>query len=168
MLGFNEFELQGNVAVISVAFKGVRLQVLLDAADLEAVRQKGRLSVVKNGNTFYARFTSHKDKMYLHQFISGDVGAGMLSDHKNHDGLDNRRSNIVVRDKSGNGLNRKGPQSNNKSGARGVFWKPRNRKWGAKVQHKGKAINLGYFKNKSDAEAAVNLKVSQLLMAELP
>lgn len=42
----------------------------------------------------------------------------------------------------------------NSSGAKGVYWNKRNRKWHAQITHNHRKIHLGYFANLAAAAAA--------------
>jgi hypothetical protein len=65
-------------------------------------------------------------------------------DHKNGDGLDNRRRNIRVADVSQNAQNRKkGP--NRTSRYKGVSWRKESNKWRVKLGLRGNEICLGNF-----------------------
>lgn len=75
---------------------------------------------------------------------------GMVIDHINGDGLDNRRANLRHVTSSGNGHN-KGASPRNTSGFRGVSWMARRKMWRAYATVAGKRQHLGYFR---DAEAA--------------
>ena len=80
---------------------------------------------------------------------------GMDTDHRNGDGLDNRRCNLRICTKSQNSINRK-MQSNNTSGYRGVYWHKRDKKWLAHIKIDGKKINFGYCSTKEQAAEAYN------------
>lgn len=73
-------------------------------------------------------------------------------DHKNHNGLDNRRSNLRLTNRVQNGFNRCGAMINSKSGIRGVFWHKRDKLWIVKVTIKGKSHRVGGYKSKEEAE----------------
>lgn len=93
----------------------------------------------------------NKQYIYLHRFLlqtkKEDYG-----DHKNHNPLDNRRSNIRIVNKSQNAMNKK-MQSNNTSGIIGVTFR-RERKysyWKAYINIYGKHIHLLKTQNKEEA-----------------
>jgi len=71
-------------------------------------------------------------------------------DHINHNGLDNRRSNIRPATKSQNMRNQL-PGKRNKSGTVGVFWCSNHNRWKAQIRVDNKQIHLGSFVNKEDA-----------------
>lgn len=51
---------------------------------------------------------------------------------------------------------------NSKSGVRGVSWREDNKRWQAKVRHMKRDYHVGYFKDLSEAEAAVTAKRLEL------
>ena len=55
----------------------------------------------------------------LHSMIMG-VEKNTIIDHKNHNPLDNRKKNLRIVEPSNNSANRKGANSNNKTGVRNV------------------------------------------------
>jgi hypothetical protein len=78
---------------------------------------------------------------------------GRNVDHRNHDTLDNRRRNLRVCDHAQNAQNRR-RFKNNRSGHKGVCWRPECKKWRAYINVDNKRINLGNFDSKEAASAA--------------
>lgn len=74
-------------------------------------------------------------------------------DHINHNRVDNRLKNLREVTRQGNSKNRS-LYSFNTSGAIGVGWFERDKKWYSRIKVDGKLLHLGYFKNKQDAIAA--------------
>jgi hypothetical protein len=74
-------------------------------------------------------------------------------DHINQDRSDNRLSNLQSVDAETNGRNC-GLSGRNKSGRIGVHWRPREKKWRAKIRHEGRYVYLGQFSRFEDACAA--------------
>lgn len=96
-----------------------------------------------------------KGKCYtlkMHRLILG-LGPGdpCQADHANHDGLDNRRSNLRLATISQNAGNRR-KQSGTVSRYKGVCWASREQRWRDTIRVQGKRISLGYFD--AEAEAA--------------
>lgn len=96
----------------------------------------------------------------LHRVILGRILGYTLDpsevcDHVNHDGLDNRRSNLRVATQPQNSCNRALSRSSN-SGYKGVTWRPDQMKWRARIQVGKKPIPLGQFINLRDAVIAYN------------
>lgn len=86
----------------------------------------------------------------MHRLIM-DTDEGL--DHKNRNGLDNRRENLRIASKSQNGCNR-GPQRNNTSGFKGVTFHKKSGKWMARITIEGKTHYLGLFLSKEGAAIA--------------
>jgi hypothetical protein len=86
----------------------------------------------------------------LHRLITRAV-AGVVVDHVNRDGLDNRRQNLRL---STNAHSRLG--CDNTSGYKGVSWHKGTRKWQARASVGGVNRHLGLFKDPWDAAQAYN------------
>ena len=69
---------------------------------------------------YYAASQIGGKTVYMHRLIAGTPD-GLVTDHRNHDTLDNRRANLRVVTQSVNMLNRKGANSNSGTGVRGVY-----------------------------------------------
>ena len=98
----------------------------------------------------YAVYWDGKRNVYLHRFLLGSP-AGMIIDHINGDGLDNRRANLRICSNLENRRNQK-LRVDSASGYKGVC---RNSgKWQAKIRIEGKWHSLGLFVDKEDAARA--------------
>ncbi len=82
---------------------------------------------------------------------------GMDTDHKNRNGLDNRRHNLRICTRSQNNLN-KGREIRNKSGYKGVVWMPGKKLWRVNVAGE----YAGKFKNIIDAAKAYDKKAIEM------
>lgn len=71
-------------------------------------------------------------------------------DHKNRNKSDNRISNLRLATSSQNHINTGLPRHNT-SGAKGVFWHRKARKWQAQIQVDGSMIYLGLHRSKTAA-----------------
>lgn len=81
----------------------------------------------------------------MHREIMGlSEGDGLIVDHINMNGLDNRKINLRVVSCSLNNHHRR-KQRNNTSGYRGVSWHKGLNKWQAGIAVKNKWIHLGLF-----------------------
>ncbi len=74
-------------------------------------------------------------------------------DHRNCNGLDNRRCNLRRASNQQNVGNRR-RNLNNKSGVKGVHWHKVGNAWCAKIGQNGKRIHLGLFKTRKAAARA--------------
>ena len=82
-------------------------------------------------------------------------------DHINGDKTDNRIANLRLADHHENLWNMP-VYSSNKSGIKGVYWRPKNKAWGASITVNGSRKYLGSF-NTLD-EAKVTLKVARKII----
>ena len=134
----------------------------INVADLEhANKFKWRVSVQKRKDgsirSKYAisstpRSSGSRGAILLHRHLMKPPH-DLQVDHINGNGLDNRRFNLRIANKSENQQNSRTP-CNNTSGNKGVFWHKNKGKWMAQIGVNGKNIYLGIFKHKCDAEAA--------------
>jgi len=97
-------------------------------------------------------------RIHMHRQIM-NTPEEMICDHKNHNGLDNRRLNLRNCTVEQNNANRRKRATTH--GARapssqylGVSWCPRRKKWASYIKHKGRAKNLGLFAIEEDAARA--------------
>lgn len=105
------------------------------------------------GKTWYAQ--DGRERVRMHRLIMG-AKPGEIVDHINGNGLDNRRSNLRICTHRQNIINRRGANSNSKSGVRGVYWCKRAKRWAADVSF-GKSRMSRVFKNKTAAARAVKV-----------
>jgi len=82
-------------------------------------------------------------------------------DHEDRNSLNNNVGNLRLGGRSLQNHNR-GTQSNNTSGAVGVAWDKRARKWEVQLSHKGERFRLGRHTCKIEAARAVNDKIIEL------
>lgn len=68
-------------------------QVMLLSKEDESLLSKYRFYASKNPNGYYAKTTINGQKRYAHILVLGGI-AGKVIDHKNGNGLDNRRVNL--------------------------------------------------------------------------
>jgi hypothetical protein len=116
---------------------------IVDDADYEWLNQ-WKWSVVKRGKIWYAaRSESNPKKLiYMHRQILDFPDS--IVDHKNMNGLDNRRKNIRPATHAQN-LKNKGLTKSNSSGYKGVYWNKRDKKYQVIIQWNGKRKFIGLF-----------------------
>jgi hypothetical protein len=135
---------------------GNGLFALIDADDVSLV--SGHVWCVERvGDRSYAKANyKHSDgrwgQIRLHRLITA-AQDGFDVDHINRDGLDNRRSNLRIASRSENNMNAR-LRGDNKSGAKGVFWRADRGRWSAYINAYGQRKYLGHFLTKDAAEAA--------------
>ncbi|NGM81239.1 HNH endonuclease [Paenibacillus sp. 7124] len=98
--------------------------------------------------------------LYMHRQIT-ECPEGLVVDHINRDGLDNRRDNLRVCRREDNARNNNG-RSHNTSGYKGVTWHKQARKWAAQLTSKGVHYHLGLHATKESAARAYNAKAAEL------
>jgi hypothetical protein len=83
----------------------------------------------------------------------GEIPEGMLIDHKNGIGTDNRISNLRLATRQENNRNSK-KRKGSKSSYKGVSWHERQQKWNAVIQVDGVRHHIASFDNEEDAHKA--------------
>ena len=143
------------------AFRRIRMAqpryAKVDPADYKRLR-KHKFIARKGSNSFYAQMLepnviTAKKMLHMHQIIL-EVPEGMVVDHINNDGMDNRSANLRAATKAQNSYNRKKISRPCSSKYKGVCWHKKSLKWQAEVMFEKKSIFLGYFKNEIDAAKA--------------
>lgn len=102
-----------------------------------------------------------KDKEYLiHRFIM-NPNKGLYIDHKNHNKLDNRRSNLRICTQSENMGNSHAPNTNT-TGYKGVIWDKSKNRYKARIMKNGIMNYIGSYKDINEAGKAYNNKAVEL------
>jgi hypothetical protein len=108
----------------------------------------------KNGSTFYAMTNISGSSVQMHRIIT-NPNTGMIIDHINHNGLDNRRCNLricTILENNRNTVIRK----DNKSGYKGVYWSKQHKMWRAYIRIDTKPRHIGLFRDSIIAAKAYN------------
>jgi hypothetical protein len=139
-------------------------EAIIDACDVHLVEGVNWYAM-ENRNTFYAQRVlrtgpNKKTTIKMHRVITS-ADSGLEIDHKDGNGLNNRRSNMRIATRSQNSRNR-GKHSNNKSGFKGVSWNTRDRTWQAQITKDHKKIHLGNFPTPEQAHAAYRAAAAKL------
>lgn len=98
----------------------------------------------------------------MHRLILGLTDRKVHGDHKNGDGLDNRRSNLRPASSSQNGANRIKINCNNTTGFRGVYFRKKRNRYVSAIRANGKSITIGYFVTALEAALARDIKAREL------
>jgi hypothetical protein len=149
--------IEGNIAYVPLT-QGYEAVIDADDAPLvinsnwAAQVKRRRDGSVRTVYAFQMRGGRSDHRMfYMHRVIAG-VPEGMVTDHRDGDGLNNRRSNLRHATDLQNGRNMRLSAANT-SGVKGVYWAKRERRWVAEIRADGKQC-LGYFRSIEQAAAA--------------
>lgn len=152
----NEYYIKGDITEIVIVRKnGDKYSTLIDTEDFDKICNCISLAVhIQNlyqrtqyVKVYRGRINKTSDEL-LHRVILGDIPLGMVVDHINHNGLDNRKENLRICTVSENGHNRR-KQSTPKA-----KYLINENKWTIKISYEGKSINLGTYDTKELAESA--------------
>ena len=141
-----------------------QMNATIDAEDLERVSLH-RWRAFENGGIWYAATTmrcphcNRKWLVPLHRLVMRAKG-GELIDHRNGDGLDNRKENLRICTHAENMRNRR-RRKRCASQFKGVFRDGPNR-WRAAIHFNKQVFRLGSFRTELDAAKAYDAKAKQL------
>jgi hypothetical protein len=136
---------------------------LVDDEDYDALaRLKWHARWDKCAQTFYAARSVHGPgrkctTVRMHRQLLG-AAPGTMVDHRNHNGLDNRRANLRLCTRAENARNR--IKRLGRSRFKGVVWNVNA--WQASITRDGKVFNLGRFAHEDEAAAAYDLAAREL------
>lgn len=108
--------------------------------------------VSKGRNTLYAVRRCSNKVIRIHRILL-DCPENNMVDHINGNGLDNRKENLRICNKSQNNGNSK-LRVDNTSGFKGVFYHKSTKKWTSQIKINGKRKYLGLFTDKLEAKEA--------------
>ena len=125
------------------------LVALVDADDYDRVIRGWKWYAYHHGRTFYGTRRAQRPDgsittQRLHRVILGLVDPAVSVDHRNGDGLDNRKQNLRVATKAQNNQNTR-VRLDNRSGYRGVTWHKHTGRWRAQICVDGRRTHLGLF-----------------------
>lgn len=130
--------------------------ILFDDKYLEYFNQFN-WKILKRNNLKHVYRRYKNRNVYMHHEIL-KIKTGECIDHINGNGLDNRKINLRISNKSTNGMNR-GKSKRNKIGYKGVTFKKdckRDKPYRATIVINQKQIFLGHFKTAKEAAIAYN------------
>ncbi len=144
----NKYTFDGNTCYLHINGKYGKFVAILDANDFEKVKNYS-WSVIAGKYTYYVKTMVNRKTIRLHRLITACPNY-MQVDHRNRNGLDNRRINLKLVTNGENQQNKR-LLKNNTSGFNGVFWRKDRQRWVAYITINGKRIILGHKKTKEDA-----------------
>lgn len=159
---------EGNVAYVPLT-KGY--ETVIDFSDVNLVegfnwcahevRKKGSVCKVYAVRT--ALHSGRNVTVLMHRVVL-QAGREFEVDHRDSDGLNNRRSNLRIATPSENRKNQV-IGSRNTSGVKGVSWHRKAQKWLVQIHSEGKRTYLGLFAD-IDAAAAAYASASERIHGE--
>lgn len=138
--------------------------------------EQKRLDVLNNyhwtkDTKYFVRFKMNnykQRKIYQHreiwESVYGPIPNGLVIDHINGDGHDNRLENLRAVTMQANNHNR-GKTKRNTSGYKGVYWHKQHNKWHVQIMVKWKKRSLGLYDTAEDASRAYE-KASREMLCE--
>jgi hypothetical protein len=158
---FNDYRIEGEIAIIKLVKRdGREFDCIIDKEDLEKINFiRWHVRYAPDGDNWYATSCKYLGtidgkaryrNIHIHSIIMDVLGQPNIRvDHKNHDGLDNRKENLRLTNVIDNAKNRKSKNKNNSSGYRNVSWV--SNKWTVQLQVNGKNTVLGKFDDVHEA-----------------
>ncbi len=136
---------------------------LVDIEDYEWLSEY-KWYAMKMGHTYYATRNAYENgrckSILMHREIL-HTPRDLLSDHKNRNGLDNRKSNLRSCTRSQNQHNRR-PAHNGISRYKGVSLYKATGKWYARISINNKRIAIGHYIKEAEAAKAYDQKAKEL------
>ncbi len=141
-------------------------KAIVDMEDLPRLSRK-RWCAKKRHNTHYAIYTLKGEQRgqirYMHHLIMGKTPEGMEVDHRNGNGLDNRKSNLRFCTHKENSRSRRKVDPKASSRYKGVTWESSRKEWHVRITGiDGQRIFLGRFNSELDAARAYDEKAAEL------
>lgn len=131
---------------------------IIDAADYEWLSQyKWRAS--HNTGKWYAATTIKNKNVLMHRLIM-DPPEGMVVDHVNRNGLDNRHGNLRICTPQQNNYNCRRARGTSKY--KGVSFEKITGRWRASIVYRGERFNLGAYDSEEEAARAYDHKAIEL------
>ena len=132
---------------------------MVDDEDFEYLNQY-KWFAAKQKYTYYAcrkssKINGKRHTIIMHRVIMKLDSNDLIVDHKDHDGLNNMRSNLRLCNKSQNGANSI-KSIGLSSKFKGVCWNKEKMKWECKIKVSHKRLFLGYFKTEIEAAISYN------------
>lgn len=148
-----KIRIEGNICIIPLT-KGK--EAICDKKDYNLIAEYNWYASGTKDNYYAKRsyMKNNKQKgICMHRVILGLTDSNIQVDHKNGNGIDNRRFNIRKCRPIHNARNRIRCITNT-SGVKGASWFEKNKKWRAQINVANKSIFLGYFNTKEEAGKA--------------
>jgi hypothetical protein len=142
-------ELRGDVGVISLTMGKV---AIVDAADFEWLSQ-WVWSAVRSKTGWYATRAGENGPERMHRLVMGVSDSRVLVDHRDRDGLNNRRGNLRVCTNAQN-MRNSAKRRNNTTGYKGVVLQKPSGRFLARITTDRVETHLGTFDTAYEAALA--------------
>lgn len=128
---------------------------IIDASDVHLVEGVSWAAIVRGRHIYAGRsvWGNGTNAVVLMHRVIMSAGPSQIVDHRDGNGLMNRRENLRLASKSQNAMN-SGPHIDNSSGAKGVHWSKQRKRWRAEICAGGVRKHLGLFDTVEAASAA--------------
>jgi len=137
--------------------------ILIDDEDYDKIKNiTWHIGYERHSGGYYVLskiWVKEEKKQYqiaMHRIIM-DCPKGMIVDHINHNGLDNRKCNLRICTHSENGRNVKKHRIDTSSRYKGVCKKTKEKNYSAQITIDKKRIHIGTFKTEDQAAIAYNI-----------
>ena len=137
-------------------YKGAPMPIQVDEQDFGFVIRYDWMIHKSNNRsyeTYYALTKIDGKTVHMHNLLLPAYDSNLTVDHIDHDGLNNRMSNLRLVTQSQNCMRRR-KRTDSSSKYKGVSWSVSRGKWCACIQYSGHHINLGRFDCEEDAARA--------------
>ncbi len=132
---------------------------IVDAEDYDRLSSYKWCAVKERRNWYAKTLRRNGSPLSMHRLITREP-KGLFVDHIDHNGLNNRKSNLRHCTNAENSRNMR-PYGKT-SRYKGVCWHKGSKKFVAQITFKGKKIWLGYFKDEIAAAKAYDKKAREL------
>lgn len=139
-------------------------KAIIDSEDAYLIKDFKWVADVRRHGLVYVKavkiISGKQRSYYLHRLVM-QAKKGTIIDHKNHNGLDNRKVNLRLATPSQN-LSNKRHLLKTSSIYKGVCFDKTHRRWVARIKVNNKTKKIGTFTSEVEAALAYNSHVKQL------
>jgi hypothetical protein len=144
--------------------KSIKVFAIVDDADYEYLSQWTWITMKSSTRMYAGRWElleGGKKKLVLMHRVILNTPSGLVTDHKDGNGLNNQTVNLRQATVSQNAANISA-HKNSTSKYLGIYWDKNRSKWFATIRKNKKDTFLGRFKEEKDAALAYNKAASEL------
>lgn len=149
IIQFNQSVTVDSKAVLATIHGG---KVIVDLGDLNILLIR-RWNIRPHRKTAYVSYSGRTENLRLHNLLL-PPRSGLVCDHINRAGWDNRRSNLRLTDACGQARNQGARRNKLFSAYKGVTFDATKQLFRARIMVNRKAIGLGRYKREEDAAKA--------------